>query len=146
MKYIITITLVSLFAFSATSFSQKIYQWEEEGVDNYSNNPAEWPYEKLHDGDKSRKIPNVSEEQAVANLSQTLEGPSKEKLMLILQAETMLEEIITVKKSELTSLKKQKDAPVRKVVELENYIFKAEHNLKKIRDEKTTFIKQNTNS
>ncbi|NIX15518.1 MAG: hypothetical protein GWN11_06475, partial [Candidatus Dadabacteria bacterium] len=49
MKYILTITLISLFTFNTTSFSQKIYQWEEQGVDNYSNNPAEVPYEKIYD-------------------------------------------------------------------------------------------------
>ncbi len=145
MKYILTITLISLFTFNTTSFSQKIYQWEEQGVDNYSNNPAEVPYEKIYDDGTLNKKSNSSEEQAIARLNEELEGPAKEKLKLILEAESKIENVIISKKKELISLKKQKDTPTERIVELENYIFKAEHNLKVIRQEKTNFIKQNTN-
>ncbi|NIP37524.1 MAG: hypothetical protein GWO07_00370 [Candidatus Dadabacteria bacterium] len=145
MKYILTITLISLFTFNTTSFSQKIYQWEEQGVDNYSNNPAEVPYEKIYDDGTLNKKSNASEEQAIARLNEELEGPAKEKLKLILEAEAKIENIIISKKKDLINLKKQKNTPTEKIVELENYIFKAEHNLKVIRHEKTTFIKQNTN-
>ena len=75
-----------------------------------------------------------------------MEGPSKEKLKLILEAETKMENLIASKQKELQNLKNQKDAPAEKVIELENFIYKAQHNLKLIRAEKTTFIKQNQNS
>lgn len=146
MKYILAITLTTLFILTTTSYSQKIYHWEKEGVDNYSNNPAEVPYEQIKDNKISGKQTNESEAQAIAKLNETLDGPDKEKLRLILEAESKLEKVIAVKSKELISLKKQKNVPAKKIVDLENYILKAEHNLKIIREEKTTFIKQNTNS
>ena len=75
-----------------------------------------------------------------------MEGLSKEKLVLILAAEIKMEDIISSKQKELKRLKSQKDAPAEKVIEVENFIYKAQHNLKLIREEKTTFIKQNQNS
>jgi hypothetical protein len=146
MKYIFGLTIISLFLLNSTSYSQRIYQWEEEGVDNYSNNPAEVPYELIYGKDKEKTKSSAQEDQALVKLSESLDGPSKEKLKLILEAESKLENIITVKKKELQNLKNQKNAPAEKVVELENFIYKAEHNLKVIRTEKDTFIKQNQSS
>lgn len=146
MKNTITFTLAMLFVFSTNAFSQKIYQWEEQGVDNYSNNPAEVPYEKLYEDHKNSEAYKSQEQQALAELANTLDGPAKDKLQLMLEAESKLEKIIAAKKQALSNLKKQKEPPILKVVDLENYILKAEHNLKVIRAEKDQFIKQNQRS
>jgi len=146
MKYIIGLTITSLLLLNSYAYSQRIYQWEEEGVDNYSNNPAEVPYDLIYDKDKDKTKSEAKDDQAIVKLSESLEGPSKEKLKLILEAETKMENLIASKQKELQNLKNQKDAPAEKVIELENFIFKAQHNLKLIRAEKTTFIKQNQNS
>ena len=79
-------------------------------------------------------------------MSESLEGPSNEKLVLILAAEIKMEDIISFKQKELQKLKSQKDAPPEKVIELENFIFKAQHNLKLIRAERYPFLKQNQHS
>jgi len=146
MKYIIGLTITSLLLLNSYAYSQRIYQWEEEGVDNYSNNPAEVPYDLIYDKGKDETKSEAKDDQAIVKLSESLEGPSKEKLKLILEAETKMENLIASKQQELQNLKNQKDAPAEKVIELENFIFKAQHNLKLIRAEKTTFIKQNQNS
>ncbi len=146
MKYIIGLTITSLLLLNSYAYSQRIYQWEEEGVDNYSNNPAEVPYDLIYDKGKDKTKSEAKDDQAIVKLSESLEGPSKEKLKLILEAETKMENLIASKQKELQNLKNQKDAPAEKVIELENFIFKARHNLKLIRAEKTTFIKQNQNS
>ena len=146
MKYIIGLTITSLLLLNSYAYSQRIYQWEEEGVDNYSNNPAEVPYDLIYDKGKDKTKSEAKDDQAIVKLSESLEGPSKEKLKLILEAETKMENLIASKQQELQKLKNQKDAPAEKVIELENFIFKAQHNLKLIRAEKTTFIKQNQNS
>jgi len=146
MKYIIGLTITSLLLLNSYAYSQRIYQWEEEGVDNYSNNPAEVPYDLIYDKGKDKTKSEAKDDQAIVKLSESLEGPSKEKLKLILEAETKMENLIASKQKELQNLKNQKDAPAEKVIELENFIFKAQHNLKLIRAEKTTFIKQNQNS
>ncbi len=146
MKYIIGLTITSLLLLNSYAYSQRIYQWEEEGVDNYSNNPAEVPYDLIYDKGKDKTKSEAKNDQAIVKLSESLEGPSKEKLKLILEAETKMENLIASKQKELQNLKNQKDAPAEKVIELENFIFKAQHNLKLIRAEKTTFIKQNQNS
>jgi len=146
MKYIIGLTITSLLLLNSYAYSQRIYQWEEEGVDNYSNNPAEVPYDLIYDKGKDETKSEAKDDQAIVKLSESLEGPSKEKLKLILEAETKMENLIASKQKELQNLKNQKDAPAEKVIELENFIFKAQHNLKLIREEKTTFIKQNQNS
>lgn len=146
MKYIIGLTITSLLLLNSYAYSQRIYQWEEEGVDNYSNNPAEVPYDLIYDKGKDKTKSEAKDDQAIVKLSESLEGPSKEKLKLILEAETKMENLIASKQKELQNLKNQKNAPAEKVIELENFIFKAQHNLKLIRAEKTTFIKQNQNS
>ncbi len=146
MKYIIGLTITSLLLLNSYAYSQRIYQWEEEGVDNYSNNPAEVPYDLIYDKGKDKTKSEAKDDQAIVKLSESLEGPSKEKLKLILEAETKMENLIASKQQELQKLKNQKDAPAEKVIELENFIYKAQHNLKLIRAEKTTFIKQNQNS
>lgn len=146
IKYIIGLTITSLLLLNSYAYSQRIYQWEEEGVDNYSNNPAEVPYDLIYDKGKDKTKSEAKNDQAIVKLSESLEGPSKEKLKLILEAETKMENLIASKQKELQNLKNQKDAPAEKVIELENFIFKAQHNLKLIRAEKTTFIKQNQNS
>ncbi len=146
MKYIFGLTIASLLLLNSFAYSQRIYQWEEKGVDNYSNNPAEVPYDLIYDKDKDNTKSESKDDQAVVKLSESLEGPSKEKLVLILAAEIKMEDLISFKQKELQKLKSQKDAPAEKVIELENFIFKAQHNLKLIREEKTTFIKQNQNS
>lgn len=146
IKYIIGLTITSLLLLNSYAYSQRIYQWEEEGVDNYSNNPAEVPYDLIYDKGKDKTKSEAKDDQAIVKLSESLEGPSKEKLKLILEAETKMENLIASKQKELQNLKNQKDAPAEKVIELENFIFKAQHNLKLIREEKTTFIKQNQNS
>lgn len=146
MKYIIGLTITSLLLLNSYAYSQRIYQWEEEGVDNYSNNPAEVPYDLIYDKGKDETKSEAKDDQAIVKLSESLEGPSKEKLKLILEAETKMENLIASKQKELQNLKNQKDAPAEKVIELENFIFKAQHNLKLIKAEKTTFIKQNQNS
>ena len=146
MKYIIGLTITSLLLLNSYAYSQRIYQWEEKGVDNYSNNPAEVPYDLIYDKGKDKTKSEAKDDQAIVKLSESLEGPSKEKLKLILEAETKMENLIASKQKELQNLKNQKDAPAEKVIELENFIFKAQHNLKLIRAEKTTFIKQNQNS
>jgi ribosomal protein L11 methylase PrmA len=146
MKYIIGLTITSLLLLNSYAYSQRIYQWEEEGVDNYSNNPAEVPYDLIYDKGKDKTKSEAKDDQAIVKLSESLEGPSKEKLKLILEAETKMENLIASKQKELQNLKNQKDAPAEKVIELENFVFKAQHNLKLIRAEKTTFIKQNQNS
>ena len=146
MKYIFGLTITSLLLLNSFAYSQRIYQWEEKGVDNYSNNPAEVPYDLIYDKDKDNTKSESKDDQAIVKLSESLEGPSKEKLVLILAAEIKMEDIISFKQKELQKLKSQKDAPAEKVIELENFIFKAQHNLKLIREEKTTFIKQNQNS
>ena len=146
MKYILGLTITFLLLLNSFAYSQRIYQWEEEGVDNYSNNPAEVPYDLIYDKDKDKTKSEAKDDQAIVKLSESLEGPSKEKLVLILAAEIKMEDLISFKQKELQKLKSQKDAPAEKVIELENFIFKAQHNLKLIRAEKTTFIKQNQNS
>ena len=146
MKYIFGLTITSLLLLNSFAYSQRIYQWEEKGVDNYSNNPAEVPYDLIYDKDKDNTKSESKDDQAVVKLSESLEGPSKEKLVLILAAEIKMEDIISSKQKELQKLKSQKDAPAEKVIEVENFIFKAQHQLKLIREEKTTFIKQNQNS
>ncbi len=146
MKYIIGLTITSLLLLNSYAYSQRIYQWEEEGVDNYSNNPAEVPYDLIYDKGKDKTKSEAKDDQAIVKLSESLEGPSKEKLKLILETETKIENLIASRQKELQNLKNQKDAPAEKVIELENFIFKAQHNLKLIREEKTTFIKQNQNS
>ncbi len=146
MKYIFGLTITSLLLLNSFAYSQRIYQWEEEGIDNYSNNPAEVPYDLIYDKGKDKTKSEAKDDQAIVKLSESLEGPSKEKLKLILEAETKMENLIASKQKELQNLKNQKDAPAEKVIELENFIFKAQHNLKLIRAEKTTFIKQNQNS
>jgi len=146
MKYIFGLTIISLLLLNSFAYSQRIYQWEEKGVDNYSNNPAEVPYDLIYDKDKDNTKSESKDDQAVVKLSESLEGPSKEKLVLILAAEIKMEDIISSKQKELQKLKSQKDAPAEKVIEVENFIYKAQHNLKLIREEKTTFIKQNQNS
>ena len=146
MKYIIGLTITSLLLLNSYAYSQRIYQWEEEGVDNSSTPPAEVPYDLIYDKDKDKTKSEAKDDQAIVKLSESLEGPSKEKLKLILEAETKMENLIASKQKELQNLKNQKDAPAEKVIELENFIFKAQHNLKLIRAEKTTFIKQNQNS
>ena len=146
MKYIFGLTIISLLLLNSFAYSQRIYQWEEKGVDNYSNNPAEVPYDLIYDKDKDNTKSESKDDQAVVKLSESLEGTSKEKLVLILAAEIKMEDIISSKQKELQKLKSQKDAPAEKVIEVENFIYKAQHNLKLIREEKTTFIKQNQNS
>ncbi len=146
MKYIFGLTITSLLLLNSFAYSQRIYQWEEKGVDNYSNNPAEVPYDLIYDRGKDNIKSEAKDDQAVVKLSESLEGPSKEKLVLILAAEIKMEDLISFKQKELQKLKSQKDAPAEKVIELENFIFKAQHNLKLIRAEKTTFLKQNQNS
>ena len=146
MKYIIGLTITSLLLLNSYAYSQRIYQWEEEGVDNYSNNPAEVPYDLIYDKGKDKTKSEAKDDQAIVKLSESLEGPSKEKLKLILEAETKMENLIASKQKELQNLKNQKDAPAEKVIDLQNFIYKAEHNLKLIRAEKTTFIKKNQNS
>jgi hypothetical protein len=146
MKYILGLTITFLLLLNSFAYSQRIYQWEEKGVDNYSNNPAEVPYDLIYDKDNDQTKSDTKDDQAIVKLSESLEGPSKEKLVLILAAEIKMEDIISFKQKELQKLKSQKDAPAEKVIELENFIFKAQHNLKLIRAEKTTFIKQNQNS
>lgn len=146
MKYIFGLTITSLLLLNSFAYSQRIYQWEEKGVDNYSNNPAEVPYDLIYDKDKDNTKSESKDDQAVVKLSESLEGTSKEKLVLILAAEIKMEDIISSKQKELQKLKSQKDAPAEKVIEVENFIYQAQHNLKLIREEKTTFIKQNQNS
>ena len=146
MKYIFGLTIISLFLLNSFAYSQRIYQWEEKGVDNYSNNPAEVPYELIYDKEEDNTKSDAKDAQALVKLSESLNGPSKEKLVLILEAEAKVENLIAAKKIELQNLKKQKDVPTEKVIELENFIFKSEHNLKLIRAEKETFIKQNQSS
>ena len=146
MKYIFGLTITSLLLLNSFAYSQRIYQWEEKGVDNYSNNPAEVPYDLIYDKDKDNTKSESKDDQAVVKLSESLEGTSKEKLVLILAAEIKMEDIISYKQKELLKLKSQKDAPAEKVIEVENFIYQAQHNLKLIREEKTTFIKQNQNS
>ena len=133
MKYILGLTITSLLLLNSFAYSQRIYQWEEEGVDNYSNNPAEVPYDLIYDTGKDKTKSDANEEQAIVKLSESLEGISKEKLELILAAEAKIENLIASKQKELQNLRNQKDAPAEKVIELENFIFKAEHNLKLIR-------------
>ena len=147
MKYIFGITITSLLLLNSFAYSQRIYQWEnEEGVDNYSNNPAEVPYDLIYNRGKDNIKSEAKDDQAIVKLSESMEGLSKEKLVLILAAEIKMEDIISSKQKELKRLKSQKDAPAEKVIEVENFIYKAQHNLKLIREEKTTFIKQNQNS
>jgi len=146
MKYILGLTITFLLLLNSFAYSQRIYQWEEKGVDNYSNNPAEVPYDLIYDKDKDNTKSDGKDDQAIVKLSESLEGLSKEKLVLILAAEIKMGDIISFKQKELLKLKSQKDAPPEKVIELENFIYKAQHNLKLIREEKTTFIKQNQNS
>jgi len=146
MKYIFGLTITSLLLLNSFAYSQRIYQWEDKGVDNYSNNPAEVPYDLIYDKDKDKTKSESKDDQAVVKLSESLEGLSKEKLVLILAAEIKMEDIISYKQKELLKLKSQKDAPAEKVIEVENFIYQAQHNLKLIREEKTTFIKQNQNS
>jgi len=146
MKYIFGLTITSLLLLNSFAYSQRIYQWEEEGIDNYSNNPAEVPYDLIYDKDKDKTKSGAKDDQAIVKLSESLEGPSKEKLKLVLEAETKMENLIAFKQQELQKLKSQKDAPAEKLIELENFIYQAQHNLKLIRAEKTTFIKQNQNS
>ena len=146
MKYIFGLTITSLLLLNSFAYSQRIYQWEEKGVDNYSNNPAEVPYDLIYDKDKDNTKSESKDDQAVVKLSESLEGTSKEKLVLILAAEIKMEDIISYKQKELLKLKSQKDAPAEKVIEVENFIYQAQHDLKLIREEKTTFIKQNQNS
>lgn len=138
--------LILLFVLNTAAFSQRIYQWEEQGVDNYSNNPAEVPYEIIYDKGAGSSKSGSQDDQSLVKLSETLDQQSKEKLELILEAESKIEQLLVVKKSELQKLKSLKDAPREKVIELENYILKAEHNLKLIKTEKDTFIKQNQRS
>lgn len=146
MKYIFGLTIAFLLLLNSFAYSQRIYQWEEKGVDNYSNNPAEVPYDLIYDKGNDNTKSEAKDDQAVVKLSESLEGLSKEKLVLILAAEIKLEDIISSKQKELQKLKSQKDAPPEKVIEMENFIYKVKHNLKLIREEKTTFIKQNQNS
>jgi len=146
MKYIFGLTIISIFILNTIAYSQRIYQWEEDGVDNYSNNPAEVPYDLIYNKEQENAKSDNLEDQALAKLNERLDGPSKAKLKLILETETKLQNLITAKKKDLKILKNQKETPTEKVVELENFIFKAEYNMKIIRTEKDTFIKQNQSS
>lgn len=138
--------ILLLILLTSPAFSQRIYQWEEEGVDNYSNNPAEVPFDIFFEGGTNQTKTTDDEEQALVKLSETLNPQAQEKLKLIVEAESKLEQIIIDKRAELRLLRSIKDTPTDKIVDLENYIFKAEHNLKLIKTEKATFIKQNQNS
>ena len=65
MKYIIGLTITSLLLLNSYAYSQRIYQWEEEGVDNYSNNPAEVPYDLIYDKGKDETKSEAKDDQAI---------------------------------------------------------------------------------
>ncbi|NIT13683.1 MAG: hypothetical protein GTN99_05415, partial [Candidatus Dadabacteria bacterium] len=93
--------ILLLILLTSPAFSQRIYQWEEEGVDNYSNNPAEVPFDIFFEGGTNQTKTTDDEEQALVKLSETLDPQAQEKLKLIVEAESKLEQIIIDKRAEL---------------------------------------------
>lgn len=145
---IIKVTLITIFFFSTTSLADKIFKWvDPDGIEHYSNNPAEVPYEYFNivskDKIKKNKPEAVDPKESIANLPDDIDTDVKSQLELFISTEQKLQSIIVVKREEYENLKEQGNATSEELAKLENFILHAEDKLKTVKKEKDNFKKRN---
>jgi len=145
---IIKVTLITIFFFSTTSLADKIFKWvDPDGIEHYSNNAAEVPYEYFNivskDKIKKNKPEAVDPKENIAKLPDDIETDVKSQLELFISIEQKLQSIIVVKREEFENLKEQGNATSEELAKLENFILQAEDKLKAVKKEKDSFKKRN---
>lgn len=148
-KYIIKLTIISVFLVNGQSFSEEIYKWvDEEGVENYSNDPTQVPYGNWvsSTNKKSETKKSETDDKNTDNTidhSANLPDTAKKQFDKYLFAEKKLQAIISAKNEELDNLKKQNDVSKDEILKLENFILQAEDRLKIVQKEKNELLKRN---
>ncbi len=145
---IIKVTLITIFFFSTTSLADKIFKWvDPDGIEHYSNNAAEVPYEYFNIVSKDKINKNkpeaVDPKESIANLPDNIDTDVKSQLELFISTEQKLQSIIVVKREEYENLKEQGNATSEELAKLENFILQAEDKLKAVKKEKNSFKKRN---
>lgn len=145
---IIKVILITIFFFSTTSLADKIFKWvDSDGIEHYSNNAAEVPYEYFNIVSKDKINKNkpeaVDPKESIAKLPDNIDTDVKSQLELFISTEQKLQSIIVVKREEYENLKEQGNATSEELAKLENFILQAEDKLKAVKKEKNSFKKRN---
>lgn len=146
-KYIVKLTLISIFLVNIQSFAEEIFKWvDQNGVENYSNDPTQVPYGDWITTTNKKSDDETTDGKKIndtLNDSANLPDNTKKQYDKYLDAEKKLQDIINSKNKELENLKKQKDVSKDELLKLENFILQAEDRLKIVEKEKNEFLKRN---
>lgn len=129
--------------------AEEIYKWvDQNGVENYSNDPTQVPYGNWVESTKKKNDVSNSKDTSDST-KQTLDNTAglpdvvKKQYVKFTEAERKLQDIINSKKEELENMKKQKDSSKEEQLKLENFILQAEDRLKLVQEQKIKFLKRN---